>query len=125
KLRLVNVWATWCGSCRIEYPEFLVIQRMFGARDFEFISVAADKISKKDAVLKFLKSAYSSVPNYISLTDDKYALIEAISPEWNGALPYTVLIEPGGKVVWQYQGEVDFQDLKKVIVDHPMIGRVY
>ena len=125
KLRLVNVWATWCGSCRLEYPDFLVIQRMFGARDFELISVAADKISKKKAVLDFLKKAHSSVPNYISSTDDKYALIEAIDSEWNGALPYTLLIEPGGKVAWRYQGEVDFQDLKRAIVDHPMIGRVY
>lgn len=125
KLRLINVWASWCAPCRIEYPEFIVIQRMFGARDFEFISVSADKMTKKDDALKFLKSAHSAVPNYIVTNDDKYALIEAIDPEWNGALPYTLLIEPGGIVVWQYQGEVDFQKLKRVIVDHPMIGRVY
>ncbi len=125
KLRLVNVWATWCGPCRIEYPEFVVIQRMFGARDFEFISVSADKLSKKDDALKFLSSVNSAVPNYIATNDDKYALIEAIAPEWNGALPYTALIEPGGKVVWQYQGEVDFQKLKTTIVNHPMIGRFF
>jgi peroxiredoxin len=125
KLRLVNVWATWCAPCRIEYPEFVVIQRMFGARDFEFISISADKLSKKEDALEFLKSNYSAVPNYIATNDDKYALIEAIAPEWNGALPYTALIEPGGKVVWQHQGEVDFFELKKVIVDNPMIGRVY
>ena len=125
KLRLINVWATWCGSCRLEYPEFIVIQRMFGARDFEFVSVAADKISKKEKALKFLQQSNSAVKNYISPTDDKYALIETIDTEWNGALPYTALIEPGGKVVWRHQGEVDFQELKKTIVDHSMIGRVY
>ena len=125
KLRLINVWATWCGSCRLEYPEFIVIQRMFGARDFEFVSVAADKISKKEKALKFLQQSNSAIRNYISPTDDKYALIETIDKEWNGALPYTALIEPGGKVVWRHQGEVDFQELKKTIVDHSMIGRVY
>ena len=125
KLRLVNVWATWCAPCRIEYPEFIVIQRMFGARDFEFVSISADKISKKDKALEFLQQSNSAIQNYISSTDDKYALIESVDTEWNGALPYTALIEPGGKVVWKYQGEVDFQELKKTIVDHPMIGRVY
>ena len=46
KLRLVNLWATWCAPCRIEYPEFVVIQRMFGARDFEFISLSLIHISE-------------------------------------------------------------------------------
>lgn len=124
-LRLVNVWATWCAPCRLEYPQFVVVQRMFGARDFEFVSVSADKLEKKPEALEFLEKSQSAVTNYISTTDDKYELIEAIDPDWNGALPYTALIEPGGRVVWSYQGEVDFQELKRTIVDHPMIGRVY
>lgn len=125
KLRLVNVWATWCAPCRLEYPNFIVIQRMFGARDFEFVSISADKIAKKESALNFLKNAQSAVTNHIVDTEDNYVLIEAINPEWNGALPYTLLIEPGGTIVWQHQGEVDFQKLKTVIVDHHMIGRVY
>lgn len=125
KLRLINVWATWCGPCRLEYPEFVVIQRMFGARDFEFISISADKMSNKSKALSFLQKANSALTNYISTTDDKYEMIEAIDPKWNGALPYTLLIEPGGAIVWRHQGEVDFQDLKKTIVEHPMIGRYY
>jgi thiol-disulfide isomerase/thioredoxin len=125
KLRLINVWATWCGPCRLEYPEFIVLQRMFGARDFEFVSLSADALSKKDKALEFLQKAQSAVPNYIASTDDKYALIEAVDPKWDGALPYTVLLEPGGKAVMRYQGEADFFELKKTIVEHPMIGRVY
>lgn len=125
KLRLINIWATWCGPCRLEYPEFIVLQRMFGARDFEFISLSADALTAKDKALEFLKKAQSAVPNYIATTDDKYALIEAVDPEWVGALPYTVLLEPGGKVVWRHQGEADFRVLKKAIVEHPMIGRFY
>ncbi len=125
KLRLINVWATWCGPCIIEYPEFIVLQRMYGARDFEFVSVSADKPTQQEKALKFLESKNSAVTNYIFDQDDKYALIEAIDPDWNGALPYTVLIEPGGEVVWAHQGEVDFLELKRTIVDHRMIGRYY
>lgn len=125
KLRLINIWATWCGPCRLEYPEFVILQRMYGARDFEFVSISADDLSKKDKALEFLKKTGSALPNYIAATSDKYELIEAVDPEWNGALPYTVLLEPGGKVVWRQQGEADFLELKKTIVEHPMIGRVY
>ncbi len=125
KLRLINVWATWCGPCIIEFPDFVVLQRMYGARDFEFVSLSADKPEQKDKALKFLKEKHAAFTNYIFSNDDKYALIEAIDPEWNGALPYTLLIEPDGKVVWKQQGEVDFFELKKAIVEHEMIGRYF
>jgi thiol-disulfide isomerase/thioredoxin len=125
KLLLVNVWATWCGPCILEYPEFVVLQRMYGARDFEFVSISADKPDQAKKALKFLQSKSSAVTNYIYSKDNKYALIEAVDPEWNGALPYTMLIEPGGNAIWKHQGTVDFLSLKRTIVDHPMIGRYY
>lgn len=125
KLRLVNVWATWCGPCRMEYPEFVNIQRMFGERNFEFVSLSTDRESKKEAALKFLTEKQSVLKNYIYSEEDKYAMIEAVDPDWNGALPYTVLVEPGGKRVWSHQGDVDFLELKKAIVDHQMIGRYF
>jgi thiol-disulfide isomerase/thioredoxin len=125
KLRLINVWATWCGPCVIEYPEFIALQRMYGGRDFEFISISADSPEHQDKVLKFLKEKYSAVTNYLFSKDDKYQLIEAIDEDWNGALPYTILIEPNGNMVWKHQGEVDFYELKKVIVEHDMIGRYF
>lgn len=125
KLRLINIWATWCGPCVMEYPNFIALQRMYGARDFEFISLSADKPEHQEKALKFLQKKYSAVPNYLFSKDDKYALIEAIGQKWDGALPFTILVEPGGKVVWQHQGEVDFYELKKVIVDHPKIGRYF
>ena len=98
---------------------------MYGARDFEFVSVSADKMEKKDKVLKFLKEKNSGVKNYIFKDEDIYKLIEAIDPKWNGALPYTLLVEPGGKKIYGIQGSIDNQKLKKMIVDHPKIGRYF
>lgn len=125
KLRLVNVWATWCGPCVMEFPDFIVLQRMYGARDFEFVSLSADKPDKAPKALMFLQEKYAFNRNYIFNSEDKYALIEAVDPQWEGALPYTVLVEPGGKVIWKSMGTVDFSELKKVIVDHKMIGRYF
>lgn len=125
KLRLINVWATWCGPCVVEYPEFITIQRMYGQRDFEFISISADKITQKEKALNLLKSKHSAVKNYIFNGKDSYQLIEAIDPKWDGALPYTMLIEPGGKIVYSIQGGIKPLVLKKKIVEHPMIGRYF
>ncbi len=125
KLRLINVWATWCGPCIIEYPEFLVLQRMYGARDFEFVSISADKPEEHEKALNFLKKQQSGVTNYLFSEDDKYALIEAVDPDWNGALPYTLLVDTAGNKVWSHQGQVDFLALKRAIVEHPMMGRYY
>lgn len=125
KLRLLNVWATWCGPCIIEYPEFLDMQRMYGARDFEFVSLSADQPDQRDKVLRFLEEKESGVPNYLFSGKDKYALIEAIDPGWDGALPYTVLVAPGGEIVYRRMGSIDPLELRRAIVEHPLIGRYY
>jgi len=125
KLRLINVWATWCGPCIIEYPELVKLQRMYGARAFEFISLSADDPDNRNDVLAFLKSKHSAITNYMFAGGDKYALIEAVDPEWDGALPYTLLIEPGGKIIYSNPGVVDLLGLKKTIVEHPLMGRYY
>lgn len=125
KLRLINVWATWCGPCVMEYPEFLILQRMYGARDFEFVSISADKPDKKAQAEKFLNKVHSGVTNYLFTGKNIYELVAAIDPEWNGALPYTILVAPGGEVVYRHQAEVDFLELKRAIVEHELMGRVY
>src|SRR5690606_11046313 len=48
KLRLINVWATWCGPCVIEYPDLVLVHRMFMGRDFEFVSISADRPDQKE-----------------------------------------------------------------------------
>ena len=125
KLRLINIWATWCGPCVTEFPDFITMNRMYRRRDFEFISISADDPTKKEKVLKFLKNNQASNKNYLFSIDDKYKLIEAIDPKWQGALPYTVLVEPGGKIVYGKQGPIDIVEMKKTIVENKMIGRYY
>jgi peroxiredoxin len=125
KLRLINVWATWCGPCVTEFPDFMVMHHMYRRRDFEFISISADNPDKKDKALKFLQGKFASNKNYIFNVEDKYKLIEAVDPKWQGALPYTILVEPGGKIVYSQQGPIDPAKMKKLIVENKYVGRYY
>lgn len=125
KLMLINIWATWCAPCIIEYPELVKLQRMYGNRAFKFISVSADNPDAFDKVHAFLQSKHSAIDNYIFEEQNKYELIEAVDPGWNGALPYSMLIEPGGKIIYSNQGTVDLLELKKTIVGNPLLGRYY
>ncbi|MEB2779547.1 redoxin domain-containing protein [Algoriphagus sp. C2-6-M1] len=125
ELLLVNFWATWCGPCIIEYPEFVTIQRMYGERDFQFVSISMDSPDQAEKALKFLKGKASALPNYIMDTDDKYEVIDVVGKEWDGSLPITLLIEPGGEIAYRVPGTIDANELKREIVDHPMIGRYY
>jgi thiol-disulfide isomerase/thioredoxin len=123
KYRLVNLWATWCGPCVIEFPDLVNFQRMYGARDFEFVSISTDGPKKKDKALEFLKSKNAAVKNYLYSSDDKYALIDAIGNNWSGALPFTFLVAPGGKVVYTHEGVMDPLEVKKAIMQH--LGRFF
>jgi len=123
KLRLINFWATWCGPCVIEFPEFITIDRMYRGRDFEFISISADKLNKKEKALEFLREKEAANKNYIFSGENTYDLIEAVDKDWQGGIPYTLLVAPGGKILYKSMGTIDPPSLKKHIVDY--LGRYY
>lgn len=123
KLRLVNIWSTRCGPCVIEFPEFVEINRMYRRRDFEMVSVSVDGSSQKDRVHSFLVAKEASFTNYLYTGADIYAFIEAVDPEWPGPIPYTLLIEPGGKVLYRHLGAINPLEVKKTIVEY--LGRTY
>lgn len=116
KFRLVNFWATWCGPCVTEFPDLMTIHRQYRKRAFELVTVAAQYPDERPAVLRFLKQQHASNRNLIFGERDKYALLEAFDPDWSGALPYTVLIDPEGRIVYRHEGALDPLPLKRLIV---------
>ena len=54
KVRLFNVWATWCGPCMEEMPDLAKIARKFSRREFELITISLDSIEDKPKAAQFL-----------------------------------------------------------------------
>jgi peroxiredoxin len=125
KLRLINVWATWCGPCVAEFPALVDLHRTYRVRDFELVTITTDRPEQRAKALKFLQGKQASNTNYILDGLSVYQFIEQIAPKWSGALPYTLLIAPGGERVYAVQGALNMLALRKKIVDHPLLGRYY
>jgi peroxiredoxin len=123
RLRLINVWATWCGPCVIELPDLVTIQRMYRRRGLDVITISMDDIEKKDGALEMLKSKHVAATNYVYSADDKDALVSALDNEWHGPVPHTILVAPGGEVLYRQTGAFDPLELKKAIVAY--LGRTY
>ena len=116
KVRLIHAWATWCGPCVTEFDEVMEIHLQFRHRDFEMVTVAAQYPDERDKVLAFLKKHHASTRNLLFGETDKYKMIDALDPEWNGALPHTLLVGPGGKVLYRHTGSLDLLELRRKIV---------
>jgi peroxiredoxin len=125
KIRLINVWATWCAPCVAEFSDLVTLNHMYRDRGVQFVTITTDEASNKNNALNFLEKKQASGTNYIYTGDDKYKMIDAVDPKWGGALPYTLLVDPEGKIVYAHQGAIDFEALKKIIFNDPLIGRIY
>jgi thiol-disulfide isomerase/thioredoxin len=123
QLTLINLWATWCGPCIIEFPELVRFQRMYGQRHFSVVTISLDRPELKKKVIEFLQEKEAAFPNYLFEGEDKEPLFEMIDPEWQGNIPYTLIVAPGGEVLYRHDGILDPLDVKKEVIGQ--LGRYF
>ncbi|MBX9580723.1 MAG: redoxin domain-containing protein [Gemmataceae bacterium] len=123
KLLVVNVWATWCGPCVAELPEFVTMNRMYRGRDFRLVTLCLDDPDKKDAALKVLTEKKVAAANYLVKTADRDKFADVLDKEWPGPVPHTLVIAPGGKVIYRKTGSIDPLEVRRAVVG--FLGRTY
>ena len=113
---LVSFWATWCSSCVAEFADMQDTLRMYSDRGFNLVTVSANAPDERDGVQKFLQRKHATSRNLLFASDDTAALQKAFDPQWESAVPYTVLLAPGGKVLFSSTGSVDMLELRRKIL---------
>ncbi len=110
---LLNFWATWCGPCREEMPLLAQMQRKYADRHLKVLGIAADQ------PLKATNFAKEARIDYLLLADEAGAL-EFAKRLGNtaGVLPYSVLVSPGGAVVWTRAGGLSTVEAEALLNKH-------
>jgi hypothetical protein len=89
---------------------------MYNVRDFELVTVAANMPDEKNSVTRLLEKMHATSRNLLFDSNDTAGLQAAFDPTWESAVPYTLLIAPDGKVLYQKQGSVDILELRRTIL---------
>jgi len=113
---LINFWATWCGPCREEYPDLVKIDQEYKGK-IDFVTVSLDEPEdKQTAVPQFLTEMKAEMPSYLLVTNGKdEAAMAVVSRDWTGALPFTILFDTKGIVLYSRQGKVKLEALKSAL----------
>ena len=107
---VVNFWATWCAPCVEEMPELSALARETRASGTRFLGVGVDN---QDAIAQFARKIPVDYP--LVVANATGAFLAAKFGNAAGGLPYTVVIDPSGKVKTQILGRVALDSLRAVL----------
>lgn len=110
KLLVINFWATWCAPCKEEMPIFAKLQQSFASNGVQFIGIAADS---RQNVANFAQKSPVGYPLY----PDESGAIDFSKRLGNrlGLLPHTVVVAPGGEVVYAKLGQIVESDFAAIL----------
>ena len=102
KVVLINFWATWCGPCRMEIPEFNELHKSYHEKGFEILGISVS--DNKKQLKNFAKSFAVDYPLLYGSARD----MNNIMKDYGGvyAVPSSFLIGKEGSIIWSYPGAI-------------------
>lgn len=107
KVVLLNFWASWCGPCQVELPQFQAWQRKYESAGFQVIAISMD--DEAAPVRSIVRKLHLEVP--VVMGD------ETLGREYGGVLglPVTFLIARDGRILERREGAADLPAMERKI----------
>jgi peroxiredoxin len=112
KVLIVNFWATYCGPCVVEFPEFVMIDQKYREKGVKMVAISADEIADvKPKVIPFIKEQNARFDVLVQETDDPQEMIDVVDKNWQGVLPATFVYDKQGNKILTRYGIIDREQL--------------
>ena len=107
---VINLWATWCGPCRLEMPQLVGLADKFRDRGLRIVGVSTD--DTPDAIREFAAEYKVNYPMLVGLGQD--AFLRAVGYE--DQLPLSILIRADGTIAERITGIKKTEDWERRIL---------
>lgn len=99
KILVINIWASWCGPCRREAPEYEKVRKAYAGKDVEFIGLTTEDPRAADAVNRFVRDVKFGFRLGWADREMARALMQG-----RNSIPQTLVIGASGRVVNHWTG---------------------
>ncbi len=112
KVTVIHFWNIANSNLTSNFSQLETTYRMYRGRAYDFVTVNTNATADADKVTHFLESQHASNTNLQVAAADLPSIQTAFGSSWHADEEYTVVIAPGGKIVYAHKGPIDILDVR-------------